>query len=164
MLKGKDLEALPEDPDELAAALSGARGPVGGPQRRADHHRRLRGRAHPFEDSIREVRINDNPLSAERDQPGFGGIQILTKPGTEKLRGSLRHLQRREHELAQPVLKQEKRPPFQFRQFNGNLSGTIVPRKSSFFIDFNRGETDDNDLVNGRVLDPVPTLVAGSPL
>ncbi|HEX8339164.1 MAG TPA: hypothetical protein VF621_20755, partial [Pyrinomonadaceae bacterium] len=49
----------------------------------------------------------------------------------------------------------EKRPPFQFRQYSGNLSGTIVPKKMSFFLDFNRGETDDNDLVNGRVIEPL---------
>ncbi|MET0624411.1 MAG: carboxypeptidase regulatory-like domain-containing protein [Pyrinomonadaceae bacterium] len=153
VLKGKDLESLPEDPDELAAALSALAGPAAGPNGGQITIDGFEGGRIPSRDAIREVRINDNPLSAENDRPGFGGISILTKPGTDKLRGSFGMTFNDESMNSRnPFLKQEKRPPFQFRQFNGNLSGTIVPKKSSFFIDFNRGETDDNDLVNGRVL------------
>ncbi|MCA1621660.1 MAG: carboxypeptidase regulatory-like domain-containing protein [Acidobacteria bacterium] len=156
VLKGKDLESLPEDPDELAAALSALAGPAAGPNGGQITIDGFEGGRIPSRDSIREVRINDNPLSAENDRPGFGGISILTKPGTDKLRGSFGMTFNDESMNSRnPFLKQAKRPPFQFRQFNGNLSGTIVPKKSSFFIDFNRGETDDNDLVNGRVLSPL---------
>ncbi|HEX8283995.1 MAG TPA: carboxypeptidase regulatory-like domain-containing protein [Pyrinomonadaceae bacterium] len=159
VLKGKDLESLPEDPDELAAALAALAGPAAGPNGGQITIDGFEGGRIPSRDSIREVRINDNPLSAENDRPGFGGITILTKPGTEKLRGSFGMTFNDESMNSRnPFLKQEKRPPFQFRQFNGNLSGTIVPKKSSFFIDFNRGETDDNDLVNGFVLDPETPL------
>ena len=156
VLKGKDLESLPEDPDELAAALSALAGPAAGPNGGQITIDGFEGGRIPSRDAIREIRINDNPLSAENDRPGFGGIQILTKPGTDKLRGSFGMTFNDESMNSRnPFLQQEKRPPFQFRQFNGNLSGTIVPGKSSFFLDFNRGETDDNDLVNGTVLDPV---------
>ncbi|HYE13801.1 MAG TPA: carboxypeptidase regulatory-like domain-containing protein [Pyrinomonadaceae bacterium] len=161
VLKGKDLEALPEDPDELAAALSALAGPAAGPNGGQITIDGFEGGRIPSRDSIREVRVNDNPLSAENDRPGFGGIQILTKPGTEKLRGSAGMTFNDESMNSRnPFLRSEKRPPFQFRQFNGNLSGSIVPRKSSFFVDFNRSETDDNDLVNGFVLDPL----TGGPL
>ena len=155
VLKGKDLEALPEDPDELAAALQALAGPAAGPNGGQITIDGFEGGRIPSRDSIREVRVNDNPLSAERDQPGFGGIQIFTKPGTEKLRGSFGMTFNDESlNSRNPFLQSEKRPPFQFRQYSGNLSGTIVPKKSSFFVDFNRNETDDNDLVNGFVLDP----------
>src|SRR5688572_29737320 len=155
VLKGKDLESLPEDPDELAAALSALAGPAAGPNGGQITIDGFEGGRIPSRDSIREIRVNDNPLSAENDRPGFGGISILTKPGTDKLRGSFGMTFNDESlNSRNPFLRQEKRPPFQFRQYNGNLSGTIVPKKSSFFIDFNRGETDDNDLVNGFVLDP----------
>ncbi|MFL6258038.1 MAG: hypothetical protein ACJ74T_23760, partial [Pyrinomonadaceae bacterium] len=89
------------------------------------------------------------------DRPGFGGIQIFTKPGTDKLRGSLGMTFNDESMNSRnPFLHSPKRPPFQFRQYTGNLSGTIVPKKASFFLDFFRGETDDNDLVNGFQLNP----------
>ncbi|HJQ31342.1 MAG TPA: carboxypeptidase regulatory-like domain-containing protein, partial [Pyrinomonadaceae bacterium] len=154
VLKGKDIEALPEDPDELAAALSALAGPAAGPNGGQITIDGFEGGRIPSRDSIREIRINDNPLSAENDRPGFGGIQILTKPGTEKLRGSAGMTFNDESMNARnPFLLTPKRPPFQARQYYGNLSGSIVPKKSSFFLDFNRGETDDNDLVNGFVLD-----------
>src|SRR5215213_35009 len=155
VLKGKDLEALPEDPDELAAALQALAGPAAGPNGGQITIDGFEGGRIPSRDSIREVRVNDNPLSAENDRPGFGGIQIFTKPGTEKLRGSFGMTFNDESMNSRnPFLQSEKRPPFQWRQYSGNLSGTIVPKKASFFLDFFRGETDDNDLVNGSRLNP----------
>ena len=155
VLKGKDLEALPEDPDELAAALQALAGPAAGPNGGQITIDGFEGGRIPSRDSIREVRVNENPLSAENDRPGFGGIQIFTKPGTEKLRGSFGFTFNDESlNSRNPFLQSEKRPPFQWRQFSGNLSGSIIPKKMSFFLDVNRGETDDNDLVNGFVLEP----------
>src|SRR5215211_4459887 len=153
VFKGKDLEALPEDPDELAAALQALAGPAAGPNGGQITIDGFEGGRIPSRDSIREIRVNDNPLSAENDRPGFGGIQIFTKPGTEKLRGSFGMAFNDESlNSRNPFLQSEKRPPFQYRQYSGNLSGTIVPKKASFFLDFFRGETDDNELVNGSVL------------
>src|SRR6202011_5053585 len=43
----------------------------------------------PPKDSIREIRINSNPFSAEYDVQGHGRIEIFTKPGTDKFHGSL---------------------------------------------------------------------------
>ncbi|MDT5268643.1 MAG: hypothetical protein QOH49_829 [Acidobacteriota bacterium] len=158
VLKGKDLEALPEDPDELAAALQALAGPAAGPNGGQITIDGFEGGRIPSRDSIREIRVNDNPLSAENDRPGFGGIQIFTKPGTEKLRGSLGMTFNDESMNSRnPFLQSAKRPPFQFRQYSGNLSGSIVPKKASFFLDFFRGETDDNDLVNGFRLNPANT-------
>lgn len=155
VLKGKDLEALPEDPDELAAALQALAGPAAGPNGGQITIDGFEGGRIPSRDSIREVRVNDNPLSAENDRPGFGGIQIFTKPGTEKLRGSAGMTFNDESfNSRNPFLQSAKRPPFQYRQYSGNLSGSIVPKKASFFVDFFRSETDDNDLVNGFQLDP----------
>jgi len=165
VLKGKDIEALPEDPDELAAALSALAGPAAGPNGGQITIDGFEGGRIPSRDSIREIRVNDNPLSAENDRPGFGGIQILTKPGTEKLRGSFGMTFNDESlNSRNPFLRSEKRPPFQFRQYSGNLSGSIVPKKASFFLDFFRGETDDNELVNGSRLDPANLATGTLPL
>jgi hypothetical protein len=159
VLKGKDLEALPDDPDELAAALSALAGPSVGPNGGQILIDGFEGGRIPPKDSIREIRVNDNPLSAERDQPGFGGIQIFTKPGTDHLRGSLFGTFNDESMNSRnPFLRSAKRPPFQFRQYGGSVSDSIIPKKASFFFDFERGETDDNDLVNATVVDPATLL------
>ncbi|MFU0257871.1 hypothetical protein ACMZ9T_27735, partial [Klebsiella pneumoniae] len=43
----------------------------------------------PPKEAIREIRINQNPFSAEYDRLGFGRIEILTKPGSDRFRGSI---------------------------------------------------------------------------
>ena len=46
-----------------------------------------------------------------------------------------------------------KRTPFQIRQLGGNLSGPLKKGKASFFLEANRNETNDNDLVRATILD-----------
>jgi hypothetical protein len=42
----------------------------------------------PPKDTIREIRINQNPYSAQYDSLGYGRIEISTKPGSDKLHGN----------------------------------------------------------------------------
>ncbi|MBD0325854.1 MAG: carboxypeptidase regulatory-like domain-containing protein, partial [Pyrinomonadaceae bacterium] len=88
VLKGQDLDALPDDPDELAAALQALAGPSAGPNGGQIFIDGFTGGRMPPKESIREIRINQNPFAAENDQPSGGRIDIFTKPGTDKLRGS----------------------------------------------------------------------------
>src|SRR5713226_5611838 len=114
----------------------------------------------PPKESIREICINQNPFSAENDQPS-ARIEILTKPGTDKLRGSA-NLNFNDESLnsRNPFqISSSKRTPFQIRQFGGNLSGPLKKGKASFFLEANRNETDDNDLVRAQILDPSFNLV-----
>ncbi|HXQ73649.1 MAG TPA: carboxypeptidase regulatory-like domain-containing protein, partial [Pyrinomonadaceae bacterium] len=89
VLRGRDLEALPNDPQALMAALQALAGPAdpegGGPQVKVDGF--SNGQIPPKE-AIREVRVNNNPWSAEHEFPGFGGIEIFTQPGADKWHGS----------------------------------------------------------------------------
>src|ERR687897_1002844 len=87
LITGKDLDALPDDPDELAAALQALAGPSAGPNGGQIFVDGFSGGRMPSKDSIREIRINQNPFSAENEQAS-GRIEILTRPGTDKLRGS----------------------------------------------------------------------------
>src|SRR5258705_2602208 len=98
----------------------------------------------PPKESIREIRINQNPFAAENDQPS-GRIDILTRPGTDKLRGSASfNFNDESLNSRNPfAISSSKRTPFQLRQYNFSLSGPLVKRKASYFVDVNRGETDD---------------------
>ncbi len=151
-LRGDDLEALPDDPDELASALQSLAGPAFGPNGGQIMIDGFEGARVPPRSSIREVRLSDNPLIAERDLPGFGGIQILTRPGTDKLRGST-YLGFMDESFNARNPFAERRADFQFRQYGGSLSGPIVPKRTSYFVDAEHNQTDDNDIVNATVLD-----------
>ncbi len=89
VLKGKDLDALSDDPDELASELSALAGPAAGPNGGQIYIDGFTGGQLPPKSSIREIRINQNPFSAQYDRPGFGRVEVFTKPGTDKFHGSL---------------------------------------------------------------------------
>lgn len=155
VIKGSDLDALPDDPDELAAALQALAGPSVGPNGGQIFIDGFTGGGNlPSKDSIREIRINQNPFSAENDHPS-GRIDVLTRPGTDKLRGSLSfNFNDESFNSRNPfATNSSKRTPFQYRQYSANLSGPLIKRKASYFLDFNRNETDDNELVNATILD-----------
>ena len=87
VLKGKDLDALSDDPDELSNELTALAGPSAGPNGGQIYIDGFTGGQLPPKSAIREIRINQNPFSAEFDKLGYGRIEILTKPGTDKLHG-----------------------------------------------------------------------------
>jgi len=154
VISGKDLDALPDDPDELAAALQALAGPSVGPNGGQIFIDGFTGGNLPSKDAIREIRINQNPFAAENDQPS-GRIDILTRPGTDKLRGgaSFNFNDESLNSRNPFAISSSKRTPFQFRQYNFNLNGPLVKRKASYFVEFNRNETDDNELIRATVLD-----------
>src|SRR6185295_12760026 len=142
LITGKDLDALPDDPDELAAALQALAGPSMGPNGGQIFVDGFSGGRLPSKDSIREIRINQNPFAAENDQPS-GRIDVLTRPGTDKLRGSMFfNFQDESLNARNPFAR--TRSPFQVRQYGGNRSGPLVKKKASYFFDFERRETGDN--------------------
>ncbi len=89
IIKGKDLDALSDDPDELLSELQALAGPAAGPNGGEIYIDGFTGGQIPPKSSIREIRINQNPFSAEYDRLGYGRIEIFTKPGTEKLHGQI---------------------------------------------------------------------------
>jgi hypothetical protein len=158
VIKGSDLDALPDDPDDLAAALRGLAGPSSGPgggQFLVDGF--SSGRVPPKE-SIREIRINQNPFSAEYDRLGYGRVEILTKPGSDRYRG-LAFINFNDESLNSRNPFSLNRAPYQMRLYGGNLSGPLKGKSSSFFLDFERREIQDNAVVNAVVLDPAFNIV-----
>lgn len=150
----RDLDALPEDPADLAAALQSLAGAAAGPgggQILVDGFPNA-GEPLPPRGSIREVRVNQNPFSAENDRLGFGQIQIFTRAGTEKLRGQL-FFNFNDEALNARNPFTPARAAYQMRNAGGGLSGTLVPRRASFFLWLEERSTDDNALVNAVVLD-----------
>src|SRR5215212_9905603 len=154
VIGGKDLDALPDDPDELAAALQALAGPSVGPNGGQIFIDGFTGGNLPSKDAIREIRINQNPFAAENDQPS-ARIDILTRPGTDKFRGgaSFNFTDESFNSRNPFAVNSSKRTPFQIRQYDMNLSDPLVAKKASFFFNFGRIETDDNELVRATLLD-----------
>ena len=152
VLKGEDIESLPDDPDDLAAALQALAGPSAGPNGGQIFVDGFTGGRLPPRASIREVRINANPFSAEYDRLGFGRIEILTRPGSDRFRGQV-SFNFNDDALNSRNPFADSRPPIQTRQYGGNLGGPIKKGKASFFVDFDKRDVDDETLIVAQVLD-----------
>ncbi len=153
VLKPEDLDALPDDPDDLEADLQALAGPAAGPGGNQIFIDGFTGGRLPPKESIREIRINSNPFSAEFDKLGYGRIQIFTKPGSDKFHGQGYYnisdgiWNSRNPFLVTPGFDN---PPFRTQLFGGNVSGPLG-KHASFFIDAERRQIDDNGIVTATI-------------
>ena len=156
-LQGSDLEALSDDPTDLQADLQALAGPSAGPSGGAMFVNGFSGGNLPAKESIREIRINQNPFSPEYDTLGYGRIEIFTKPGTEKYHGTF------DYNIGDQVWNSRnpystEKAPFLLQEFEGNFGGPLGKR-ASFAVEYQRNMVDNGSITNGVMLDPV-TLVA----
>jgi hypothetical protein len=154
VLGQKELAALSDDPDELSSELQAMAGPGGGPNGGQIYVDGFTGGNMPPKSSIREVRINSNPYSTEYDKPGFGRIEIFTKPGSDKFRGQA-FFQFNDQYLnsRSPLLTTGTRAPYGNKIEGFNLSGPIKANKASFSFDFERRDITENAFVDATTLD-----------
>lgn len=132
VIKGKDLDALSDDPDELSNELQALAGPSAGPNGGQIYIDGFTGGQLPPKSAIREIRINQNPFSAEFDKLGYGRIEILTKPGTDKLHGQVFAMgNHKSFNTGNPFTPNI--PPYDSYMFNGTISGSIS-KSTSFFL------------------------------
>jgi len=159
VLKGKDLEALSDDPDELQSELSALAGPSAGPNGGQIYIDGFTGGQLPPKSAILEIRVNQNPFSAEYDRLGFGRVEITTKPayaqyhGQFFVNGNASALNTR-NPFATAI------PPYHSEMFDGNIGGPLFSKKASFFFDGQRRNIQDESIVSAEQLDlnfnPVP--------
>jgi hypothetical protein len=149
VLTGKDLDALSDDPDELSNELTALAGPAAGPSGGQIYIDGFTGGQLPPKSAIRAIIINQNPFSAQYDKPGYGRVEILTKPGTDKLHGQVFvNSSASAFNTSNPFALNQ--PPYHTLQYNGNVSGPLG-KKASFFFNFDRRNIQDNSIVNANV-------------
>ncbi len=152
VIKGQQLNALSDDPDELAEQLSALSGPAAGPNGAQIYidgfatTQRL-----PDKQSIQEIVINRNPFSAEHDRMGFGRIEITTKPGSGKLHGGA-NLSFNDAVLNSRNPYASNRPSYQRRIYGANFSGPLG-KKATLFTTLIRRVIEDPAVINATILD-----------
>jgi len=149
VIKGKNLEALSDDPDELQQELEALAGPSAGPNGGQIYIDGFTAGQLPPKSSIREIRINQNPFSAEYDKLGYGRIEIFTKPGTDQFHGQfMLDGNSSVFDALSPFAPDQ--PPFHSELFNGSLSGPLG-KKASFFFTAQVRDINDSNIVNAVV-------------
>ena len=152
VLKGEDLEALSDDPDDLEQDLLALAGPSAGPNGGQIYIDGFSNGTLPPKASIREIRINQNPFSAEYDRPGYGRIEVFTKPGSDKWHGQLMFNENNSVFNSRNPYVLTAIPEYHTENYTGNVSGALSKKVSVFF---------NGEYRNINDLDAVATTPAG---
>src|SRR5262252_2031008 len=152
VLRGDDLKSLGDSSEDLQADLLALAGPSAGPGGGSIFIDGFSGGQLPSKESIREIRINQNPFSPEYDRLGFGRIEIFTKPGSDKFQGSGYFNFGHDFWNSRNPYAEEK-APFLLKEYGGSVSGPIN-KKASFFLDVRRDAVDNGSIINAITLDP----------
>ncbi|HZQ94106.1 MAG TPA: TonB-dependent receptor [Candidatus Sulfotelmatobacter sp.] len=151
VISGKELEALPDDPDELQSDLAALAGPSAGPNGGQMYIDGFTAGQLPPKSSIREIRINQNPFSSEYDKLGYGRIEIFTKPGTDKLHGEVFVMGNDSaFNSHNPFAGAE--PGYYTTMYHGTVGGPLG-KAASFYFHGERRVINDVAAVNAIVLD-----------
>ena len=141
-----EIDALPDDPDEMADELARMAGP--GAQIFVDG---FRGGRLPPKDQIQQIRFHTNSFSAEYHEAGMIRVEVITKPGMGGWRGNTNFGFRDESLNAKQAFANEKGPE-QMRRYMVNFQGPIAKGKTGLSLTF-----DGNSAYDSR------TIVANAP-
>jgi hypothetical protein len=117
--------------------------------------------------AVQEVRINQDPYSAQYYWPGRGQMEIITKSAADNYHGQFNFMFRDSALNAQNALAPSK--PFEQRRiYEGHVTGPIPhAKKSSFLVSFNRAEEDLDAVVIASLVptaaDPTGAFSANVP-
>jgi hypothetical protein len=166
VINGAALDALPDDPDELQTDLTALAGPSAGPNGGQFYIDGFTAGQLPPKSAIREIRINQNPFSAQYDKVGYGRIEIFTKPGTDKWHGGFSvngndsAFNSRNPFFNSSAASGTPYPGYYSVQYSGNIGGPLSKKASFFFTEDIR---DINDLGIVNALQVNPTTFAVTP-
>ena len=147
VIQGKDLDALSDDPDELSSELSALAGPAAGPNGGQIYVDGFTGGQLPPKSSIREIRINQNPFSAEYDRIGYGRVEVFTKPGTDTYHGNFQVNGNPSQFNSPNPLSGAYEPPYHTIFMFGNITGPIN-KNTSFSVGGSHRDIEDNQFTN----------------
>lgn len=157
VINGAALDALPDDPDELQTDLTALAGPSAGPNGGQFYIDGFTAGQLPPKSSIREIRINSNPFSAQYDKVGYGRVEIFTKPGTDKWHGGFSvNANASGLNTKNPFFNSQSAgnaayPSYDSVQYSGNVGGPLS-KKASFFFNADIRDINDLGIVNAQIV------------
>lgn len=139
-LEQSEIDALPDDPDDLEDYLNALVGPGGA----TFQVNGFRGGRLPSKDEIQQIRIRTNSFSADNHDAGRAQVEIITKPGAKSWSGNASTQLRSDAMNARNAFASTDTPE-QNRQFNFGLRGPLGGNKTSirFNVDGRRDMQGD---------------------
>lgn len=165
VISGEALNSLSDDPDDLQSELQALAGPSAGPNGGQIYIDGFTGGTLPPKSSIREIRINSNPFSAQFDQLGYGRVEVFTKPGTDKFHGNMGfYFNQKFLNTSSPFLgSTNSQPDYHTNFLMGSLTGPIRTGMS-FTLAGNYRNIQNNAIINPTAIyssSPSATTICG---
>jgi hypothetical protein len=141
-LEQDEIDQLPDDPDELQAALeqmtggSGAVFQVNG----------FRGGRLPSRDEIRQIRFRTNSFSADNHDAGRVQVEIITRPNVREWSGNANLGIRNDLLNARNAFAATKTPE-DINRFNMGLRGPLVAGKTSVRLNVDGNRSTESDTI-----------------
>ena len=120
-LEQSEIDALPEDPDDLQDYLTQLAGGAGA----TFQVNGFRGGRLPSRDEIQQIRFRTNSFSADNHDPGRTQVEIITKPGAKSWSGNASTQLRSDAMNARNAFATSDTPE-QNRQFNLGVRGPLT--------------------------------------
>lgn len=151
VLSRDQINALPDDPDDMERVLTEMAGP--GATIRVDG---FRGGKLPPKAQIRSIRFSRDMYAAENHTAGMMFVDLVTQPGLGPLAASVDFLFRDDALNARNAFVSEKGPE-QTQQYTFNLSGTLRRERTSFSLSATGASLYDSANVNAFAPNGSPT-------
>jgi Carboxypeptidase regulatory-like domain len=110
------------------------------------------GNVAPNPEAIREFKVTTNAYNAEYGRFASGIINIVTKSGTNSLRGSLYEFVRNDAFNANEYGSQLARAPYKRNQFGGSIGGPIISDRTFFFGTYSGLRQQQSRFLSGATL------------
>ncbi|HEX4951426.1 MAG TPA: carboxypeptidase regulatory-like domain-containing protein [Blastocatellia bacterium] len=151
VLEGTIIDTLPDNEDDLRTYLEGLTGAAGqgNVEILVDG---FKGGRLPTRDMIMQIRVNQNPFTAESSTPGMGRVEIVTKPGNDRWRGTFGFNLRNSALDARNAFAATK-PELEQNRYQFNFGGPLINKKLSFFVNAERRSLSGFSNVNAMTLD-----------
>jgi len=145
-LTPEQIDALPDDEDEMADQLQQMAGP--GAVLRVNG---FSGGRLPPKSQIAEIRFRFDPYSAENHEAGFPRVDIRTRPGNGNWRNNATFTFRDDSMNARNAFAPEKTPE-QARRYQYQMDGPIVKGKTSFSLNVGGMNAYDTETIRAKGL------------
>ena len=149
VLTREQIDALSDDPEEMKRQLQDLAGP--GAVIRVDS---FEGATLPNKSQIRMIRISRDQFAAENHSGGGLSIDIVTQPGLGTVRGQI-NSRLRDGSLTGRSPFVDRKGPERFQDYNFNLSGTLVEKRTSFSLNLGGNTSFDTPNLTAKDLSGV---------
>lgn len=153
-LTADEIDALSDDPDEMADQLAQMAGP--GAQVFVDG---FRGGRLPPKDQIQQIRFNSNSFSSEYHEAGMVRVEVITRPGMGNWRGR-GNLGFRDESLNARNAFAPVKEPTQQERFNLSVQGPLVKGRTGLSLGVDGNWSYDSRTIRAQA-SPTASPVAG---